>query len=255
MNYYPHHIGDYTRDTAHLSMLEDSAYRRLLDVYYSTEKPLTLDARALYRLVRARSKAETASVDVVLSEFFNKQEDGWHNKRADEEIAKAQEKSRKARDSAASRWGSDGNANAMRTHSEGNANPITNNQEPNKHLAGADAPAVATAPPDCPHEALLTLYHEVLPDCPRVLEWNDTRQGYMRARWREKAKPNGRTPGYSDVEGGIQFWRGFFEYVAQSDFLTGKAEGKNGKPPFVADLEWLIRPTNFAKVVEGRYHR
>ena len=230
-------------------MLEHGAYSLLLDRYYATEKPIP--AGEVYRVTKASSRAEKAAIDCVLKEFFTLTDAGWSNNRAEEELEKMREKTSKASKSAKARW----DANAMRTHSEGNANPITNNQEPNKHLAGADAPAVATAPPDCPHEALLTLYHEVLPDCPRVLEWNDTRQGYMRARWREKAKPNGRTPGYSDVEGGIQFWRGFFEYVAQSDFLTGKAEGKNGKPPFVADLEWLIRPTNFAKVVEGRYHR
>lgn len=31
MNYYPFHIGDYLTETAHLSWLEDCAYRRLLD--------------------------------------------------------------------------------------------------------------------------------------------------------------------------------------------------------------------------------
>jgi hypothetical protein len=23
----------------------------------------------------------------------------------------------------------------------------------------------------------------------------------------------------------------------------------------LADLEWIIRPTNFAKIIEGKYHR
>ena len=46
VNYYPHHIGDYSKDTSHLTMLEDAAYRRMLDVYYATEKPLPLDQPA-----------------------------------------------------------------------------------------------------------------------------------------------------------------------------------------------------------------
>lgn len=108
--------------------------------------------------------------------------------------------------------------------------------------------------PNCPHEAIIALYHEVLPQCPKVLEWNETRQGYLRARWRQKAMPNGGSAVYQTVEEGLAHWRIFFQWVAESKFLTGQAEAKPGRPPFCADLEWLLRPTNFAKVVEGRYH-
>ena len=136
MNYYPHHIGDYAKDTAHLTILEDGAYRRLLDLYYSSERPLPLNREGLYRLVRARGREEKKAVDTVLEEFFRQGETGWHNQRADREIAKAQEKGMKAKRSAELRWQSERNANAspnaMRTHSEGNApnnqEPITNNQ-------------------------------------------------------------------------------------------------------------------------------
>lgn len=140
LNYYPHHIGDYARDTAHLSLLEDGAYRRMLDLCYRTEKPLPLDRNQLYRLVRVKSLQEKQAVDVILGEFFIEGEDGWHQRRVEEELSKAHEKSAKASASAAKRWHSEGNANAstiaMRTHSEGNApnnqKPITNNQEPKK---------------------------------------------------------------------------------------------------------------------------
>lgn len=108
--------------------------------------------------------------------------------------------------------------------------------------------------PNCPHELIIALYHETLPMCPRVLEWNDTRQGYLRARWRDKAVPTGVSAGYRTVDEGLAHWRVFFKWVAESKFLTGQAEAKPGRPPFCADLEWLLRPTNFAKVVEGRYH-
>ena len=40
MNYYNFHIGDYARRTRHLSVIEDLFYRRLLDLYYTTEAPL-----------------------------------------------------------------------------------------------------------------------------------------------------------------------------------------------------------------------
>lgn len=92
MNYYPHHIGDYITATAHLTMIEDGAYRRLLDLYYSTEKPLPLERKALYRLARARAREEQEAINIVLEEFFELGDDGWTHSRCDEEIAKAKEK-------------------------------------------------------------------------------------------------------------------------------------------------------------------
>lgn len=97
MNYYPHHIGDYITATAHLTMLEDGAYRRLLDLYYSTEKSLPGDRKALYRLARARSKDEQEAVDVVIEEFFYSTDDGWFHSRCDEEIEKARVLAERAR--------------------------------------------------------------------------------------------------------------------------------------------------------------
>ena len=152
MNYYPHHIGDYAKDTGHLSWDEDMAYTRLLRAYYSREGAIPQDQT--YRLARASTGQQKKAVDSVLAEFFTLESDGWHNKRADAELAIAHEKSEKARTSAAKRWQSNtSNANAMRTHSEGNAKamlPITNNQEPvtnsQQPLAkGKDKTAVADA--------------------------------------------------------------------------------------------------------------
>ena len=86
MNYYSHHIGDYLTKTAHLTLLEHGAYRRLLDVYYSTERPLPADMKAVYRLVMARSKEEQNAVDTVVSEFFEASETGYRQARCDVEI-------------------------------------------------------------------------------------------------------------------------------------------------------------------------
>ena len=61
------------------------AYTRLLRAYYRREAPIP--AGEVYRLVRATSKAQRLAVDTVLAEFFQRQDQAWHNKRADEEIA------------------------------------------------------------------------------------------------------------------------------------------------------------------------
>lgn len=87
MNYYERHLGDYARDTAHLSMLEHGAYTLLLDRYYATEQGLPADQ--VHRLARARTREERSAVDSVLSEFFTLSNGLWVKNRVQEEIDKA----------------------------------------------------------------------------------------------------------------------------------------------------------------------
>ncbi|SRR6266404_198079 len=86
MNYYSHHIGDFDRATRHLTRLERSVYRDLLDVYYDTEQPLTLDVAALCRKIIARTNEESTAVEQVLNEFFTKTPTGWYHERCEEEL-------------------------------------------------------------------------------------------------------------------------------------------------------------------------
>lgn len=140
MNYYEHHLGDYMRDTAHLSMLEEGAYRRLIDVYYVRQGPLPATEKEIFRLARAFGKPERDAVSTVLREYFTLEADGWHQARCDKELARFRVKQEKAAASANARWHpSERNANAMRTHSEGNAlqSPVTSNQTKNKSLERA----------------------------------------------------------------------------------------------------------------------
>lgn len=85
MNYYKRHLGDYARDTGHLSMLEHGAYGLLLDRYYATERGIP--AADAYRICRARSAAERAAVDAVLAEFFVRAGETWAHGKCDAVIA------------------------------------------------------------------------------------------------------------------------------------------------------------------------
>jgi uncharacterized protein YdaU (DUF1376 family) len=154
INYYEHHLGDYMRDTAHLSMLEDGAYRRLLDAYYIKERPLPKEIKDVFRLVRASSKQDREAVEAVLREFFVVGEDGWRHRRCDAEIERFKQKSEKAKKSAEARWNaqrpqSDGNANAyadaMRTHCEGDANALRRQCEGNALQTPDTSNSVANA--------------------------------------------------------------------------------------------------------------
>jgi uncharacterized protein YdaU (DUF1376 family) len=104
MNYYEHHIGDYSQATSHLSFIEDATYSRLIRKYYATEKPMPADVKTVQRLVNAKSKEERNAVELVLNEFFMLTEDGWRQGRCDHEIARFKDKQAKAKRSADSRW-------------------------------------------------------------------------------------------------------------------------------------------------------
>lgn len=91
MHYYQRNIGDYARDTGHLTVIEHGLYMLLLDWYYLNERPIT--DREVTRLSRGhRDEALT-----VLCEFFKETEDGWVHSYADREIAKYHAKAERNR--------------------------------------------------------------------------------------------------------------------------------------------------------------
>jgi hypothetical protein len=109
--------------------------------------------------------------------------------------------------------------------------------------AEEDSGGGVATPPPCPYQEIIELYHEALPMMRRVKVWNKSRAGYLQARWREDRERQS-----------LEWWRCYFSEVSKSDFLTGKIPPKNGGNSFIADLEWLILPTNMAKVIEGKYN-
>lgn len=121
MFYYQRHIGDYAKDTGHLSLLEHGVYTVLLDWCYNAERPLPDDDAAILRMCRARTPAEKRAVLAVVNEFFPRGADGRWCKRVKREIALLVKKSDAAREAAAKRWQCKRNATALPEHSEGNA--------------------------------------------------------------------------------------------------------------------------------------
>jgi uncharacterized protein YdaU (DUF1376 family) len=84
--WYKFHLGDYITHTTHLSDAEDLAYRRLLDLYYMSEKQIPLNTESVSRKIRI----DLDITESVLGEFFEKTENGYFNYRCDAEIAKYQ---------------------------------------------------------------------------------------------------------------------------------------------------------------------
>lgn len=97
----------------------------------------------------------------------------------------------------------------------------------------------STSADQCPHQEILDAYHKILPSLTRMRTWNGERPKNLRARWREDTERQS-----------IQWWEELFKYISKSDFLMGRTE-----KPFTNTLDWIIKPTNFNKIIEGRYHK
>ena len=90
----------------------------------------------------------------------------------------------------------------------------------------------------CPHTAIIAAYHEHCPVLPQVKVWGKTPRSYLTTRWREdRARQS------------IGFWEEFFKFISKSKFLMG--ENDRGWLP---DLAWIVKESNFAKIINGRFH-
>ena len=136
MNYYARHLGDYAKDTHHLTLMEHGVLNLLLDRLYSSEKPFS--HKEAYQICRPTTKAEKQAVERVLTDYFVDTGSGFVNHRALREIEKYHEKSNKARQSVRARWDKKPDTNVLRTNNERNTDailsnnqyPITNNPKP-----------------------------------------------------------------------------------------------------------------------------
>jgi uncharacterized protein YdaU (DUF1376 family) len=137
MHYYTFNIGDYRKDTGHLSTLEHGIYRQLLEWYYLDEKPIPQETQTVIRRLRLGSDSDIAALKSVLSDFFVLQEDGYHQAHCDAAIAKYHSKAEVNKTNGKlggrpKKTQTVISGNPEQSDSKGNQEPITNNHKPNK---------------------------------------------------------------------------------------------------------------------------
>ena len=141
MHYYQFNIKDYSFSTIRMSLMEDLAFRRMLDLFYESEKPLPFELSRVAKLIGMSDFQE--EVRSVLNDFWLETDDGWVNERALEEIEKYQAKAESARVNG-KKGGRPAKAkktqlvnlgNPETTESQANHKPLTNNHELSKVAA------------------------------------------------------------------------------------------------------------------------
>jgi uncharacterized protein YdaU (DUF1376 family) len=264
----PFYVADYLADTQHLSTIQHGAYMLMLMSAWTRGGSLPADDVHLAGITRL-GPALWRKHKAVLMSFFDEQDGSLVQKRLSEEYLKSS-KFKEAAQVNGAKGGRPKNNPGVKfglTQNEPKTNPTPNPNEskPQPQLQpqetktsqnmsppnGGDVNGFAVdLIPVCPQKEIIALYHEHLPLCPHVREWNDTRQKYLKTRWREKAIERH----WTSKAQGLEMFAKLFDFIAESKFLTGQAAPKPGQPPFMADLEWIVRPNNWAKIIEGRYH-
>lgn len=240
MHYYKRHLGDYAKDTKHLSLSEHGAFAVLLDYYYSTEKPIPDDR--CERIANACTDEERLAVRNVLQEFFRLTPDGWVNDRADKEIGSASAKSLKAKESAAARWNANAYANALPTQSEGNAihKPLSTTKA--KHSCASSGEDAPTRNDPIPYQAIVDAYNRTMDRLSKARDLTAKRRTRMRTAWTGRRKS-------------VEFWEAYFAECQRDPFLSGEGPYKNGHENWRPDFDYLIREDVVVRTYERAISR
>lgn len=235
-HWYKFYPGDWIRDTGDLTLEEKGAYFTLINHYYSTRQPIPTDIHKLKRILNTTLQ-KTRKFLPIFRRFFEEKNDLFHHKKIDFELDKALKKSEIASANAHARWHADSMLPEPEPDKDSNVVDIKNIS-----TTSSDSPSAKSDRVAVPFQEIVKLYHKLLPMLARVEKLTTTRQGFIRQRWQQDLPD-------------LEHWSNYFNYVSKSKFLIGLAPPIGDKPPFRADLEWLTRPSNYAKVAEEKYHR
>ena len=233
MHYFQFNIGDYASHTRHLTLMEDLAYRRMLDVYYLNECHLPVKAEDVARLIGMRD--HISEIQQVLEEFFDLQEDGWSHKRADAEIAHFRDKREKASNAGKASAQRRSNVRSTDVQPTNNHKPITNNQEPvltSKEVM-SETP-VSDADDDIDVKDVMHEWNDIAANLgkPKVRDLTPERRKLLKARLAQYK---------------IEDFVTVFDKIERSAFLRGDT-GWSG-----CTFDWVFKKGNFQKILEGNY--
>jgi len=239
------YVADYLADTAHLSTLENGAYLLLIFNYWQRgESFKAKDQHSLNKRlasVARMSSDEWESVKDSLSDFFEISETEWKHARIDRDLDAVNSKSEKAK--AAGKASAASKANARSTDVE---QPL-NHTDTDTDTDIKENPFVASKLASCPHQEIISIFSEILPELPQPRVWDGAREKNLANRWKwvladlkKRGKP-------CDKDAGIEFFRRMFAYIAKCDFLMGK------RKDWACSLPWIVEAENFAKIIEGNF--
>ena len=234
MHYFQFNIGDYASHTRHLSLMEDLAYRRLLDLYYLKEGQVFGNESEVARQIGMRDHID--AVRQVLLDFFVLDVDGrWCHNRCDEEIAHFRDKREKAASAGKASAQRRSNVRSTDVQPTNNQQPITNNQQEILSYESMPETPVSDTGESFNPKDVVEVWNETAVKLgkPKVRDLTPERRNLLKARMAQYT---------------IDDFITVFSSIERSPFLRGDT-GWRG-----CTFDWVFKKANFQKILEGNYN-
>lgn len=107
-------------------------------------------------------------------------------------------------------------------------------------------------PPNCPHDAIVKLFHEVLPEMPRVRLMPEARKKALAGFWRWvlTSKRSDGTPRAATADQALTWIHQYFERARSNDFLMGRNVRSGEHANWRCDLDFLLTEKGKKHVIE-----
>ena len=185
----------------------------LVELLYQNEGEINYDLELISRLLNHNDKNQLQNI-IEKYDLFEIKNNVIGNNRIKETIKRLKDVSKIRQSIAQKRW----------NNKQDNIKKVENESEENNKV---------------PYKEIIDLYHQILPELPKVQVLTERRKQFLKQRW------------YEDIERqNLDWWKSYFEKVKSCKFLLG-----NNDNNWQADFEWLIRQNNLPKVLEGRYDK
>jgi uncharacterized protein YdaU (DUF1376 family) len=239
----PFFVRDYITATRHMTLAERGAYTDLLFFQWENGR-IPKETDRIARLIGS-SIEEFSGLWPQIRDKFADSDGGLTNMRLEDHRAKSIELSTKRAIAGQAGGKQSGKQRASKPEA------IASNLLGGLLVAKSNSPSPSPSPSQLPedrlrpvpqsfHDEVIGAYHAICSTLPRVKGWPSHRKSALDARIRERCADG--KPADS-----IEYWQSFFESVAASDFLCGRAKD------FVCNIDWLLGPKNFLKVIEGNF--
>lgn len=122
-------------------------------------------------------------------------------------------------------------------------------KEQEKKKPSASSPAKLTT---CPLDQIVAVYHEVLPELPKVRVMDKAREKAIRERWAwvmSSTRPDG-TRRAETLEQGLTWFREYFGLTRENDFLMGRTPRSGEHANWRPDIEFLCKSQGLKHVLE-----
>lgn len=127
--------------------------------------------------------------------------------------------------------------------------PSVNHQEPSDTSLARPATAKRAS---CPYQALIDLYHQHLPDFPRVKLLKDKRKKALQGFWTwilTSTRSDGSRRATNEGEA-LEWAEAYFQRARQNDFLMGRTPRTSEHANWRCDLDFLLTEKGMSQVIE-----